>query len=432
MTSSSHEKEIYSDYLETEINSTLRRVSFYSSTMGVASAIALILLQKFGFVSQMQVPILWALIGGGFSFIFYLLAKFKLAKGMKIYFVILFYSTIPGILYVLAEIYLPLGAATYITGPASYLYFFMVILSGFAMNERLSIFSGAYCGIQYLMFFLLSREGVMEMQSKDTLQWHDLTDPPIYFFKSMMMIFSGLVVGVLVRNTKKLLSEVLEREKEKSKLSRLFGQFVSEEVKEKLLKDGVTDRTEKKRVLVLFSDLRSFTSLSEKSDPERLILQLNEYFDRMADCITRNGGTIDKFIGDAIMAVFGGLVDVEFPADAAIQTALEMHKELHSLNQEWALSNFPILESGIGLHYGEVVQGTIGSKNRMDFTVIGDSVNIASRIEGLCSSLQKNILLSSTVYDLLADRNRPLCESLGKFKVKGRETEIDLYSLNLR
>ncbi|WP_036095217.1 adenylate/guanylate cyclase domain-containing protein [Leptospira weilii] len=431
MTSNIHEKEIYFQYLESEINSTLKKVSFYSSIMGIASAVALVWMQKFGLVSQMQVPILWTLIGGTFSFFFYLLAKFRLAKGIKIYLIILFYSTIPGILYALAEIYLPLGAATYITGPASYLYFFMIILSGFAMNEKLSTLSGAYCGFQYLVAYFVSQKGIFEIHSSDLLQWHDLTDPPIYWFKSMMMVFSGIVVGVLVRNTKRLLSEVLEREKEKSKLSRLFGQFVSEEVKEKLLREGVTDRTDKKQVLVLFSDLRSFTSLCERSDPERLVLQLNEYFDRMADCITRNGGTIDKFIGDAIMAVFGGLLNVERPADAAVKTALEMQNELRSLNQEWILSGFPSLESGIGLHYGEVVQGAIGSKNRLDFTIIGDSVNTASRIEGLCSSLQRNILFSSSVYDLLSEENRKRCESLGKSKVKGKETEIDLYSLNI-
>ncbi|PJZ51770.1 adenylate/guanylate cyclase domain-containing protein [Leptospira adleri] len=425
------EKESYSSYLEFEINSTLKKVSFYSFILGTTSAIALIWMQREGIVFQMQVPILWTLIGGGVSFFFYLLAKFKMAKGARIYFVILFYSTLPGILYVLAETYLPLGAATYITGPASYLYFFMVILSGFAMDERLSILSGSYCGIQYFIFYILSKDGVLEIHSRDVLQWHDLTDPPIYFFKSLMMVFSGIVVGVLVRNTKRLLSEVLEREKEKSNISRLFGQFVSEEVKEKLLSEGVTDRTEKKKVLVLFSDLRSFTSLSEKSDPDRLILQLNEYFDRMADCISRNGGTIDKFIGDAIMAVFGGLVEVDSPADAALRASKEMQIELENLNREWSLTRFPILESGIGLHYGEVVQGPIGSKNRLDFTVIGDSVNTASRIEGLCSSLREKILFSSTVYELLSEENRIQCKSLGKFKVKGRETEIDLYSLNI-
>ncbi|AOP35373.1 guanylate cyclase [Leptospira tipperaryensis] len=428
---SPRDKESYSSYLEFEINSTLQKVSFYSSVLGTTSAIALIWMQRKGIIFQMQVPILWTLIGGIASFFFYLLAKFKMVKGARIYLVILFYSTVPGILYVLAEAYLPLGAATYITGPASYLYFFMIILSGFALNERLSILSGSYCGLQYLVFYILSRDGILEIHSKDVLQWHDLTDPPIYFFKSMMMIFSGVVVGVLVRNTKRLLSEVLEREKEKSNISRLFGQFVSEEVKEKLLREGVTDRTEKKKVLILFSDLRSFTSLSEKSDPDRLILQLNEYFDRMADCITRNGGTIDKFIGDAIMAVFGGLVDVNSPADAALKTSQEMQRELEILNREWSLSQFPILESGIGLHYGEVVQGAIGSKNRLDFTVIGDSVNTASRIEGLCSSLNEKILFSSAVYQLLSDENRKRCNSLGKFKVKGRETEIDLYSLNI-
>ncbi|MDZ4725987.1 MAG: adenylate/guanylate cyclase domain-containing protein [Leptospira sp.] len=417
-------------YLETEINATLRNVSFYSFLMGTGSALLLVILQFLDLVKQMQVPILWTITGGLVSLSFYFIAKQNLAKGYLIYIIILFYSTLPGILFVLAEFLLPLGAATYITGPASYLYFFMVILSGFALDERLSILAGIYTGIQYLFFFLISLDGIRMINSPDLLQWHDLTDPPIYFFKSMMMVFSGVVVGILVRNTKRLLSEVLEREKEKSNISRLFGQFVSEEVKDKVLSEGVTNRTEKKNVIILFSDLRSFTSLSEKSDPEKLILQLNAYFDRMSDCISMNGGTIDKFIGDAIMAVFGGFVHVDDVADAAFQTSIQMQKELIHLNREWANSNFPILSSGIGLHFGEVVQGAIGSKNRLDYTVIGDAVNTASRIEGLCSSLQKKVILSTNVYELLSQQNKSFCQSLGSQKLKGKEKEVELYSID--
>ncbi len=418
----------YSEILDTEINLALKKTSLYTSIMGLFSGISIVIMQFAGIVTKMEIPIAWAFFGGISAFFCYILAKKKLAKKGLIYLIIFVFSVLPTSLYVFS-FYLPSGPATYITGPASYLYFFMVLVSGFTFNEKLSLATGIFCGIQYFIIFLFSMEGLEKISTPDILQLNDLKDPPIYFFKSMMMAFGGLIVGIITKNTKKFLNEILIKEKEKSTISRLFGQFVSEEVKEKILNQKNILSTERKKVAILFSDIRNFTSYSEKKSPEEIVNQLNAYFDRMVECIINNGGTIDKFIGDAVMAVFGGILELESPCRNALNAAASMCEELKQLNAEWQTGNFPIFEIGIGIHYGEVLQGAIGSKDRLDFTVIGDTVNAASRIEGLCKEFQKKILFSRDVFDQLGNDVKDNSIFLGQAKLKGKENELNIYTL---
>ena len=132
-------------------------------------------------------------------------------------------------------------------------------------------------------------------------------------------------------------------------------------MREKLLRLTQDSVGERKTVVVLFSDIRSFTAWSEGVEPEQLVLQLNEYFDEMVAAITSRGGTVDKFIGDAVMAVFGGLLPLDDPAEAALDAALAMRGRLAALNVTRQQRGWATLDNGIGLHRGDVLQGTIGS-----------------------------------------------------------------------
>jgi len=154
---------------------------------------------------------------------------------------------------------------------------------------------------------------------------------------------------------------------------------------------------------------------------------LNEYFEAMVAIIERQGGTIDKFIGDAIMAVFGGVLDLENPARSALTAGAQMRSRMKELQTEWKQKGIPLFENGIGIHFGEVLQGTLGPEHRKDFTVIGDAVNAASRIEGLCKEYGRGLIVSRAVFDRagvdLQSRLRPL----GLAKVKGKQGEIEIY-----
>jgi adenylate cyclase len=179
---------------------------------------------------------------------------------------------------------------------------------------------------------------------------------------------------------------------------------------------------------VLFSDLIGFTTLSEKADPEALVSQLNEYLSRMTSVVFINGGTLDKFIGDAIMAVWGNVRSFGMAQDAknCARAALGMRRELRQLNQKWREEGRMGLGMGIGINQGEVVVGNIGSHERMDPTVIGDSVNLASRLEGLTRIYGVDILVGASAAELARDEVH--LRSVARVQVKGKSKPADVFT----
>ena len=179
---------------------------------------------------------------------------------------------------------------------------------------------------------------------------------------------------------------------------------------------------------VLFSDLIGFTTLSEKADPEALVSQLNEYLGRMTSVVFSNGGTLDKFIGDAIMAVWGNVRSFGMAQDAknCARAALAMRRELRQLNQKWREEGRMGLGMGIGINQGEVVVGNIGSHERMDPTVIGDSVNLASRLEGITRIYGVDILVGASAAELARDEVH--LRSVARVQVKGKSKPTDVFT----
>jgi adenylate cyclase len=181
-------------------------------------------------------------------------------------------------------------------------------------------------------------------------------------------------------------------------------------------------------VTVLFSDLIGFTTLSEKGDPEALVAQLNEYLSRMTSVVFSNGGTLDKFIGDGIMAVWGNVRSFGMAEDAknCARAALGMRRELRQLNQKWREQGRMGFGMGIGINHGEVIVGNIGSHERMDPTVIGDSANLASRIEGLTRVYGLDILVGATAAELV--RDEVYIRSVARVQVKGKTKPVDVFT----
>jgi adenylate cyclase len=181
-------------------------------------------------------------------------------------------------------------------------------------------------------------------------------------------------------------------------------------------------------VTVLFSDLIGFTTLSEKGDPEALVAQLNEYLSRMTSVVFGNGGTLDKFIGDGIMAVWGNVRSFGMAEDAknCARAALGMRRELRQLNQKWREQGRMGFGMGIGINHGEVIVGNIGSQERMDPTVIGDSANLASRIEGLTRIYGLDILVGASAAELVRDEVH--LRSVARVQVKGKSKPVDVFT----
>ena len=204
----------------------------------------------------------------------------------------------------------------------------------------------------------------------------------------------------------------------------LFGRFLDKNVVQQLIDSGLTETSQlaQERVItVLFSDIRGFTTLSEQHDAATIMRLLNQYFSAQVDVIFKHQGTLDKFIGDAIMAFWGAPLDDAKHAEHAIQAAMDMSEALDRFCREQKLTGFDI---GIGIHTGPAVIGMLGAQQRMDYTAIGDTVNLASRLEGLTKGVARILVSEATrascpeAFDFV---------SHGEYKVKGRSEAVKVF-----
>ena len=216
---------------------------------------------------------------------------------------------------------------------------------------------------------------------------------------------------------------------EKRKVSRLFGRYVSRDVYKQLMAHPELAELGggRREMSVLFSDLRGFTSITEKGNPEDLVEQLNEYFTRMVEIVFRNGGTVDKFVGDMVMALFGAPVDDVDHADDAVTTAVEMVRELGELNRRWASEGRVQLDIGIGVNSGDMIAGNIGSSAIMSYTVIGDNVNLGARLESLNKDYKTRIIISEATRGRLGKSYE--LRPLGDVVVKGKTRPVEIFEV---
>ena len=244
---------------------------------------------------------------------------------------------------------------------------------------------------------------------------HSFGDEDLEF----LIAFGGLT-AVAIENSQ--LSERIRREAlVLSNFQRYFAPNLAEQIAQQ---EGAVELGGTKRpVVIFFSDIRGFTSMSETMSPDSIATLLTEYFTEMVDIVFEHGGTLDKFMGDAIMALWGAPIVHADDADRAMQCAIDQLVALEKMNAKWKEQGRPTLGIGIGINYGEVFAGNIGSNRRLEYTVIGDAVNIASR---LCSSAGPNeILLSEPFYKALT--RPPSVETLDPIQVKGKSRRLAVY-----
>lgn len=215
--------------------------------------------------------------------------------------------------------------------------------------------------------------------------------------------------------------------KERDKVKNLFSKFHGSSVTDDLLQKDVGLGGQSKDVAVFFSDVRGFTAFAEKKDPSEVVEMLNEYFGIMVKIINQHGGVVDKFIGDAIMAVWGAPKQSENDALQAVKACIEMRKGLDQLNTARIARGQGPLMIGMGLHFGKAISGTIGSSERMEYTVIGNTVNTASRIEASTKAFGADLLISQEVVDRIGESF--WIERAGAAEVKGRSEALVMYKV---
>jgi adenylate cyclase len=258
---------------------------------------------------------------------------------------------------------------------------------------------------------------------------HDAYDRPISTHKGQIVKLNLKVIALHDAHEKQLgvvlvIEDITEKQRAVSALSRLVSHQVADRV---MSQDILQLGGSRSKVTVLMSDIRDFTAFSEATDAEEVVAMLNSYFTQMTEAIFDESGAVDKFIGDAIMAVFGWPEAHDDAALRAVRAAVEIRRRLYTFNATRRAQGKPPIENGIGLCNGEVVSGGIGSETRLDLTVIGDTVNVAARLEGLSKQFACKILLNESVYQEVRDYFP--CVFLGTEQVKGRAEAVRVYGI---
>jgi adenylate cyclase len=235
--------------------------------------------------------------------------------------------------------------------------------------------------------------------------------------------------GLCLVYTALTLYHYMTEERERKKIKGAFSFYVSKSVMNEMLQnpDRLKLGGDKRDMTVLFSDIRGFTSISEGMSPEELVALLNEYLTVMTDIVFKYEGTLDKYIGDAIMAIYGAPIVRENHPASACHSALHMMTELKRLNEKWIKEGKNPIDIGIGINTGMMMVGNMGSEQRFDYTVMGDAVNLGSRLEGANKEYRSNILISETTYERVKDEF--VCMEVDTIRVKGKHIPVRIFQL---
>ncbi|MBS3945173.1 MAG: adenylate/guanylate cyclase domain-containing protein [Melioribacter sp.] len=258
----------------------------------------------------------------------------------------------------------------------------------------------------------------------------------IYLLSIYLFINNKLVIAVVSPSLAIVLGYLsstayhfIKERQQNVMITGMFSQYVSKSIVNELLAnpDKLKLGGEKKTLTVLFSDIAGFTTFAEKKEPEELVSFINEFLNEMTEIILRNGGTLDKYLGDAVMAFWGAPVEVDDHAYKACLTALQMQDKLAELRDRWSKVGEPLIHIRIGINSGEVIVGNIGGVKRFDYTVLGDDVNLASRLEGANKEYGSNIMISDSTYEMVKDK--VLVRELDIIRVKGKVEPTKVYEL---
>jgi len=251
----------------------------------------------------------------------------------------------------------------------------------------------------------------------------------LFDYLSIITAFATPLIQTALTYSMLVTYRVVNEQQEKKHIRQTFSKFVSKSVVDELLKDPSKIKLggDKKILTVLFSDIRGFTSISERLTPEELVEHLNIYLQSMTDIIIKYYGTLDKYIGDAVMAFWGAPIEMDDHALKACKASLEMMEALQEMNKKWEMENKPTLEIGIGINTGDMIVGNMGSAARMDYTLMGDNVNLGSRLEGTNKFYKTGIIISEFTYQYVKDD--VIARELDLIRVKGKALPVKIFEL---
>jgi len=293
-------------------------------------------------------------------------------------------------------------------------YFIFVILSTLRLDFWLSTFTGFVAASELLAVALYYDPA------------NSAGEPLIYFHtvRSTVILVGGVLAGSVGAQLRRQFGASIAAATARDRVTNLFGQHVSPQVVERLMAEGTSAAGDLRRVAVMFVDFRGFTAGAQSRTPQEVVDRLDGAFAVLVDVLDRNGGIVNKFLGDGFLALFGAPLEAVDAAHRAVAAGREMLAAMDRINEQ---TSWP-LRIGIGIHFGEVVAGNIGSPRRKEYTVIGDTVNFAARLEALNKEFGSQLLISASVREALGDDGGDAV-ALGEVAVRGYEQKVAVFQL---
>jgi adenylate cyclase len=294
-------------------------------------------------------------------------------------------------------------------------YFIFIILSTLRLDFWLSAFTGLVAATELFAMAMLYHPAATTDPAPDI--WY-------HGARSMIILLSGILAGAVGVQLRRQFAASIQAATARDRVTNLFGQHVSPQVVERLMVEGTEAASDIRRVAVMFVDFRSFTEAARSRSPQQVVDRLDGAFAVLVEVLDRHGGIVNKFLGDGFLALFGAPLEAPEAAQQAVSAAREMLAAMEHINEasDWRL------RIGIGIHFGEVVAGNIGSPRRKEYTVIGDTVNFAARLEQLNKEFNSQLLVSAAVRDALGDEAKDAVP-LGDIAVRGYDQPMTVWQL---
>lgn len=316
-----------------------------------------------------------------------------------------------------------MGGLPMLAGVVPFVYFLFLCLAALSLNFRLCVFAGFVAGVEFLVtsLILLRQDPVAAGAESPLLAM--LGSPHQYVIKSAFMLAGGFIAGFVALQLKRQLMSALQTVQERDRAISIFGQHVSPQVADLLLRQPMDSTGEERRVCVMFLDIRDFSRIAGEHSPTGVMDYLNTLFSSLIPVINEHSGIVNKFLGDGFMAVFGAPLTDTALCRHAVEAA---HVILGRVDEMQAARKIPPTRLGIGLHLGVALTGNVGGADRKEYTVIGDVVNLAARIEQATKPFQAQLLVSE---DVAKSIDGFAGEDLGLVDLKGQARPVRLYKL---
>ena len=347
-----------------------------------------------------------------------LLLKSKLPSWLFCYTNVFIETSVPSVILLMLTLFM--GPWQAMSSAAPMLYPLFIFMAALYLNFWVCVFSGVIATAQFLliaMIFVGDAAPVADLEM--------LTDPSAYVVKAAMLLASGLLAGFLTNALKRQMDSSVLNAQQRDHAISVFGQHVSPEIAQRLLQQNLDIDGETRDACVMFLDIRGFSRIAADKTPHEIMLYLNILFGELIDVVNAHRGIVNKFLGDGFMAVFGAPADDAEKIPHAFNAALAILERIEALNRSGAI---PPTQVGIGLHTGQLVAGNVGTEERKEYTLVGETVNLAARIEQATKEFDARLLISESIWNNLPHPPADALD-LGLVALRGHSRPVRLFKL---